>query len=75
VVELAGVQAIEIGDAVDAEHDGRSRRVIEMSLHPALAGLFVDLVESAPHRVLAHHLRHAQQRRITGSQRTVVMCA
>jgi hypothetical protein len=40
----------------------RSRRVIEMSLQPSLAGLFVDLIETTPHRVLTNHLRHPQQR-------------
>ncbi len=33
----------------------------EMSLQPRLAGLFVDLVEPTPHRILADHLRWRAQ--------------
>jgi hypothetical protein len=50
-----------------------------MALQPIQPRLLFDLVEAAAHRILAHHLRHAQQasnrRGLTGSQRNVVMCA
>jgi len=42
----------------------RSRGVIEMSLQPCQSGALVDLVEPTPHRILADHLPHPQQRRI-----------
>ena len=54
--------------AIDVEHPrlAQQRRgaIVEMRLQPRQAGRFVDLRQAAAHRVLAHHLLHAQQPRV-----------
>jgi hypothetical protein len=54
--------------AIDVEHPrlAQQRRgaVVEMGLQPRQARHFVNLRQAAAHRVLAHHLLHAQQPRI-----------
>ena len=42
----------------------RPHRIVEVAGEPARPRLGLDLVQPAPHRVFAHHSRHAQQRRV-----------
>jgi hypothetical protein len=42
----------------------RPGAIVELLLQPRPPGFLLDLAQGPTHRVLAHHLRHAEQRRI-----------
>ena len=63
---LAAVKRLDRRIDVENPRLGQQRphRLVEVAGEPARPRLGLDLVQPAPHRVLAHHSRHAQQRRV-----------
>jgi len=55
-------RAVDVQDPRLAQQ--RRGAIVEMRLQPRQTGRFVDLRQTATHRVLTHHLLHAQQPRV-----------